>query len=47
MKRSGNQSSTFSKTISEDISRNMDITIEDYGSEKPLPHYGLNRPNAD
>ena len=47
MKRSGNQRSTFSKTISEDISRNMDITIEDYGSEKPLPHYGLNRPNAD
>ena len=47
MKRSGNQRSNFSKTISKDIIRNMDITIEDYGSEKPLPHYGLNRPNAD
>ena len=46
-KRSGNQRSSFSKTIAGEISRNMDITIEDYGSEKPLPHYGLNRPNAD
>ena len=37
----------FAQSVSENISNNLAITIEDYGSEKPLPHYGLNRPNAD
>ena len=46
-KRTVDQRSKFAKTISKEVSQKMIVTIEDYGSEKPLPHYGLNRPNAD
>ena len=47
MGRSSYLKDDLSVTIPLDISENMKVTIEDYGSEKPLPHYGLNRPNAD
>ena len=47
MKRTVNQRDSFAQTVPESISRDLAVTIEDYGSEKPLPHYGLNRPNAD
>ena len=47
MKRTVNQRESFAQSVPEAVSRDLAVTIEDYGSEKPLPHYGLNRPNAD
>ena len=43
-KRTGSKRAEFAKTIPENVAKSLDVTIEDYGSEKPLP---LNRPNAD
>ena len=47
LRRTENKRVAPAEAVSKDIINSLDITIEDYGSEKPLPHYGLNRPNAD
>ena len=47
LKRSAFQKDDPSEILPTEICKNLKVTIEDYGSEKPLPHYGLNRPNAD
>ena len=43
----GDQGGTFSETIANDITRSLSITIETYGSDTPLPHYGMNTPTSD
>ena len=45
-KRTGREGSKYARTIAEDTSKSLDLTIEDYGSKK-TPHYGINRQNAD
>ena len=47
MTRTVLQRESYGKSVSKTFVSNLAVTIEDYGSEKPLPHYGLNRPNAD
>ena len=38
---------SYGKSVPKTVVANLSVTIEDYGSENPLPHYRLNRPNAD
>ena len=47
MTRTVLQREFYGKSVPKTVVGNLAVTIEDYGSEKPLPHYGLNRPNAD
>ena len=44
MTRTVLQRESYRKSVPKTVVANLAVTIEDYGSEKPLPHYGLNRP---